>query len=274
MVPIYLSTGTFTGRINGRNTRLLSDHWRAFEADGFELMVFDEMYAPMAELVRLYKGIPIPVVHADKRIGDLLSREGTLPEAQEMLLTNARFALDLGAKRMVIHGWGIPDSDKYPERSYGRILEMHRLCREMGVEMLTENCCCVEGSPLAHFRRLAEMDENIRFIVDTRPAQFHRELKETLESDVFAARVRHMHINDYRGGYKDWQCLYPIPQPGKGDIDWNMVFSRLRSLGYRGTVTLEAPSMLAQGVDAETLNGTLRYLRDNLAGLPGPEANP
>ena len=264
MTPIYLSTGTFTGRINGRNVRLLSDHWRRFEADGFELMVFEEMYVRMAELATLYRGIPIRVLHADKRIGDLISHPDGFGAARDMARVNGEFALSVGANRMVIHGWGIPESDKCPERSYERILTIDRMCREMGVEMLLENCCCVEEDPLTHFGRLSEMDGDIHFIVDTRPAQFHRELKETLQSPVFAQRVRHMHINDYAGGYKDWKSLYPIPQPGKGDIDWDMVFSCLRNVGYGGTVTLEAPSMMAEGVDDATLNGTLRFLRNNL----------
>ena len=262
MKALYLSTGTFTGRINGRNHALLAEHWQKFRCDGFELMVFEELYPLMKELPRMYRGISIPMLHSDKRIGDLLSGDDTFAGARDMLLTNAEFALSVGASRMVIHGWGIPDSDKHTERSYDRILEMNRLCREMGVEMLLENCCCVVGSPLKHFEALAGRDETIRFIVDTRPAEFHRELRETLSSPLFSDRVRHMHINDYRGGYKDWSALYPIPQPGDGQIDWGMVFEALR--GYTGTVTLEAPSMLAQGVDDRTLNRTLEYLRANL----------
>lgn len=265
MNPIYLSTGAFTGRINGRNFRLLAEHWQKFHCDGFELMVFSELYPLISQLPQIYHGIPIPMLHADKRIGDLLSDENGFDAARDMYLQNAELALSLGAKRMVVHGWGIPDSDNNAPRSYERILSLHRMGRNMGVETLFENCCCVTEDPLLHMARLAAMDASIRFIVDTRPAQFHNQLADTLHSPVFCRHTAHMHINDYAGGYKDWKSLYPIPQPGSGNICWSNVFSALKETGYSGSITLEAPSMLAEGVDDTTLNQGLSFIRAHLA---------
>ena len=74
-LPLYLSSGAFTGRINGRNPALLFEAAKVFPVAGFELMVFDELYSPAPTLFPAYReaGIRIPLLHADKKIGDFMS---------------------------------------------------------------------------------------------------------------------------------------------------------------------------------------------------------
>lgn len=266
MNPIYLSTGAFTGRINGRDPRLLSEYHSLFHCDGFELMLFADFYACISDVLPLYRGIPIPVVHSDKEIGDFLSTPGeeAFLAARSLMRKNLSVCEVVGATRMVLHGWGKPDSDSQPERTADRVLRLWEEARERGVEILCENCVCVNGDPLSMFEKLLQRDGRLRFVFDTRPAQFHAQLRESLASDVFLRSAAHLHINDYAGGYKQWDALYPIPQPGKGNIDWGMFFDGIRAARYAGSVTLEAPSMLAKGVDAETLNRSLDYLRGEL----------
>jgi len=53
----------------------------------------------------------------------------------------------------------------------------------------------------------------------------------------FPDRVRHVHLHDNRGGHSPKADLHlPI---GEGVIDFKGVFSKLRGMGYEGTITLE-----------------------------------
>ena len=49
-----------------------------------------------------------------------------------------------------------------------------------------------------------------------------------------------------------------------GNIDWDNFFSALKNISFDGTVTLEAPAHLPVGVDSETLNRSLRFIKKNL----------
>ena len=267
-MKFLLSTGTFTGRINGRNQSLLTRYKNEFNCDGFEFMVFPEFY-PNAKTVTeeyLKANINIPVMHFDKDIGNGIgSPEPELyAEALNLLRININTAKTLGAKKAVIHLWGRTDSDRYPDIIYKRAGEVMDICEENGVTPVFENIFCCVSSPLSHLEALAEIYPKMRFTVDSRPAQFHGELEKTLKSNVMS-RVFHLHINDYAGGYKEWEKVNPIPQPKKGNIDWNMYFSEIKKSGYDGTVTLEAPSQLPVGVDSETLNESLAFIRENMS---------
>ena len=108
-MELYVSSGAFTGRINGRNPRLLADYWDQFDCDGFELMLFDDLEPQMDSIIELYQKarVPIRVLHADKRTGDWM---GNLdPGAQQKLLDlferNCRVGNALGAQKIVI---GLP----------------------------------------------------------------------------------------------------------------------------------------------------------------------
>lgn len=95
MNPIYLSTGAFTEKKNGRNPRLLSEYHALFDCDGFELMIFPNFYNDLKGLVAKYVAlsIKIPVVHADKAIGDLLCS----PEPEKFTKAKELFYLNCGA---------------------------------------------------------------------------------------------------------------------------------------------------------------------------------
>lgn len=266
-MDILLSTGTFIGRVNNRNHDLLTEFGGEFDCDGFEVMIFASFYEKADYVTDKYRrsGLRIPVMHFDKEIGNGIGSPD--PEkyrhALSLLRANLVAAEKLGAKKAVIHLWGRDDSDRYPDLIYRRTGEITELCSEYGVLPVYENIFCCVSSPLRHMEKLAEMYPDIRFTIDSRPAQFHAELEETLKSPVMK-NAAHLHINDYAGGYREWEKVNPIPQPGKGNIDWDMYFAGIRRTGYDGTVTLEAPAHLPVGVDSAVLNKSLRFLRDNL----------
>lgn len=264
--PLYCSTGTFTGRVNGRNALLAADCAAQLACDGLEVMVYEEWYGGLDGIAALYneRGLRCPVVHADKGIGDRMSNPS--PEAGEgafhLFEENCRFAAMLGAERVVCHIWGVPDSDAYLEEIYRRCGRLLEIAARYGVDLAAENCVCVHGSPLNHMRELAERYPSIGFTLDTRPAQFHGELSAFLESGLLeSGHIRHVHIGDYAGGYKEWGRLYPIPHPGEGMVDFPAFFAGLKEKGYQGGMTLESPCIRPDGVDVDTLNRDLRWIR-------------
>lgn len=281
---IYLSTGAILGRRNGFDFRVLTEHYNAFHCDGFEFMMFRDSYdsyARIPEWLRACRsrGIRIAAFHADKHIGDLLSDpdELSLSAALALFEKNCEYAAAFGADRVIVHCWGVPDSDKNAPMLYERIGLMLEIAAQYSVEMLIEGIFCTQKSPLFHMKKLAVMYDTLGFTLDTRCAQFHRELYTMLDDkELWPDRIRHVHIGDYSGGRCDWSKIYPIYQPGAGDINWLLVFDRLRANGYTGALTLEAPAVHAKGVDVVQLNTSLDYLRagmaDQLGELPPDKA--
>ena len=262
-LPLYLSTGAFTGRINHRNPALLFDAAKVFRVSGFELMIFEELYEPAPTLFPLYReaGIRIPLLHADKRIGDFLSLPDGEKDALELFRKNLELARLAGARGLVTHCWGMPPSDLYTDQIYRRVGLLKKRAEEEGLLLLVENCVCSNHSPLTHMQNLRALYPDISFTVDTRCSEFHGELTRTLsDRELWEKNVRHVHINDYKGAVKDWNARYPIPRPPAGQIDWPFFFRSLSALGYGGSVTLEAPAMLPEGLDVPALAETLDFL--------------
>ncbi len=268
MNSVYLSTGAFTGRINHRNPDLLAQYFDRVRCDGFELMVMDNFYEQLGRIISLYQrcGVRICCVHADKHIGDLISCPDSeaFVQAEKLFSVNCEIAQTLGAEKIVVHCWGIPDSDRYPEQIYGRVEKLVAQADRYGLDFLVENCVCTQSGPLVHLQKLAELIPEIGFVIDTRPAQFHGQLQEQCESAIWKKNVRHLHINDYGGGLMQWDALYPILQPTKGKIDWDFFARSLQKNHYTGSITLEAPSMLEQGFDAQTFQRSIDFIRNRL----------
>jgi sugar phosphate isomerase/epimerase len=265
--PIYLSTGAFIGRKNNRNFRLAAECAGQLECDGFEFLVFRDFYGAMYEIAGEYTaaGLNIPVVHADKGIGDRFSNadESDYISAAEDFKRNCEIANILGAGTIVTHAWGYPESNKDPRRIMERLPALAESAAGAGLTLLVENVPCTDGDALHMLDTLAVAFPTLSFIIDTRLAHFHRELERVTSCPVWP-RVRHFHVSDTKCGYKEWAALNPILQPGEGGIDWRAFFGAVKRSGYAGSFTLEAPSMLESGVDAETLNKGLAFIRDGL----------
>ncbi len=68
-------------------------------------------------------------------------------------------------------------------------------------------------------------------------------------------------MNDYGGGYMDWNNLMVLPV-GKGHIDFVRFFSFVMETGYQGDFTLEATGFDQAGmVDIPLLNDQFNRVR-------------
>lgn len=267
---IYCSTGAFIGMVNGRNHKLLLEFGSQLNCDGFELMMYHDWYEKMDLVIHDLKasGFLFPVVHADKRTGDLLSNANkeSSEECFELFKRNCDTAAQVGSEKIVLHIWGVPDSDKHIEsilEDYGTLMD---IAGSFGLDMLAENCVCVNEDPLVHFPKIMKLYPDCGFIIDTRAAAFHGQVDEVFKNESLwkDGHVRHLHISDYNGGIKDWKSLRPILQPGKGNIDFDTFSAHLKAYEYSGSISLEAPSMLPDAVDVKTLNASLDFIREGM----------
>lgn len=265
MLQLYCSTGVFVGRLNNRNHRLIGLYGDMIECDGFELMLYDSWHDSGKEIIKELAATRLcfPVVHADKRTGDMLGN----PDADERFLfelwrENCAAACDIGAEKIVVHPWGVPYSDKNIGLITEQLGKMHEIARSCSIDMLAENCLCLHGTPIEQLEQLARDIPDMGFILDTRSAQFHSQLIRTAQSSLVAqGRVRHIHAIDYAGGHMDFEHRYPIPDPGCGNVDFNAFFAALAQSGYCGSITLEASMHSADGINPTRINSALRLIR-------------
>ncbi|MBO4847878.1 MAG: sugar phosphate isomerase/epimerase [Clostridia bacterium] len=270
---VLCSSGALITRFNGRDPRLLREFWPHIKADGIEFMIYPSWDGRLDEITETVKSfstelrVPIPVLHADKRIGELLSMGSAedIEEARARFRTGCGIARELGAGLMVLHLWGGPASDRNIGVNISVLGDLMREAREHGVTLTVENVVCAVETPLTHIRRIMAEYPDALFTVDTKMAEFHLETQATVDCvELWSGRTAHLHVNDYSGGYKDFGDLR-VRHIGEGHVDFGPFFKRVRESGYSGYATVESTSVLPDGsVDFAKLNRSLDTVRENL----------
>lgn len=272
---VLCSTGAMITRHNGRDPRLLRDFFPRLSADGIELMIYPswdgllDKYIPAVKAISEDIGMPIPVLHMDKSIGEILSRgeSGWLYEAEGRFRNNLDIANRLGSRLAVLHLWGGPASDLDIERNISVLGRYMELAKGSGVTLTVENVVCAQGSPLGHIRTIMREYPEALFTIDTKMAEFHRELPETLGcEELWNGRAAHLHVNDYGGGVRDFGDLRVLHM-GEGHVDFAPFFARVAASGYDGFATVESTSVDPSngGVYFGKLNATLEKVRNGIA---------
>lgn len=253
MNRILVSTGALIGRPNGRNYKLLAECVSRLDCDGFEFLMYDDWYVRCDEIAAFLQSFPkpFPVFHIEKNVGELISRngQGDTEAALELFEKNCHLAQELGAEKLVLHLWSGLDSDKDIKHN----IEVYPLLRAISdrysLTLTVENVVCNHADPMTHLAELTEVYSDILFTFDTKMAQFHGQLELIYaeENRHIWARVAHMHINDYKGGVKDWQSLRTL-HIGDGQIDHERLFGFIKTMHYSDDITLEATSFDKSGV--------------------------
>ncbi|MBR1861302.1 MAG: sugar phosphate isomerase/epimerase [Lachnospiraceae bacterium] len=269
---ILVSTGALIGRPNGRDYRLLKELTPRIGSDGFEFMMYSTWYGEEDRIIDLLRSNDIytPTFHCQKSIGESISkgdREET-KDAFEKFGINVKMASELGAKKMVMHLWDGITSDAHFENNLKAYPELKEIADGYGVDLLIENVVCNVKDPMTHWMELLEHYPDIGFIFDTKMAEFHGQLNLLYEEKNSALwrekHIRHYHINDYGGGYKDWENLRTLPV-GSGHIDFERFFAFIKKTGYEDTFTLESTAFNKEGfVDVDMLNREIEDVRKYL----------
>ena len=275
MNELFCSTGALIGRPNGRDYRLLKEFCPQLDCDGFELMIYPDWYTHPEDLIAFLKplGIRFPVLHCEKAMSEHITKGGEeeLREAFCLFRINCEVAEALGADRMVLHLWNGVISDSRFENNLEAFGNLRTAAEAHGLDLLVENVVCHQD-PMTHWEELYRAYPDIHFVFDTKMADFHRQL-ELLYDENHAwlwqeGHIRHYHVNDYGGGYMDWNNLKVLPV-GRGHIDFSRFFAFIAKTGYKGDFTLEATGFDQTGsVNFELLNTQFADVR-RMLGNPG-----
>ena len=269
---VLVSTGVFIGRPNGRNHRLLWDVASRVEADGFELMLYDDWYPFLDRVVSdlLPLGLCVPVLHVEKGIGHLigLGGEENRRKALEQYRANLWTANQFGAKKLVLHLWNGPSLDTAIERNLEIEAELRHMAKAEGLLLTVENVVTYgekADHPLDYMKRLLELDPDVSFTYDLKMAAFHLQNTRVWEPEWSflweKGRVAHLHVSDYAGGFMDFKNLR-TRHLGEGHINFEDFFHRYNQTERCDTVTLECLSFREDGsLDVDGINGDVRKLR-------------
>ena len=274
MHQIYCSTGAMIGRPNGRDYRLLEQFCPQLDCDGFEFILYDSWYEQIDALTRFLEKtkLNIPVLHCEKTLAEHFARGGKEEEAEAKRLfeINCRLANAIGAEKMVLHLWNGVISDSHFENNLRAYPVLRETAEKHGLLLLVENVVCRQD-PMSHWVELSRNYPDIRFVFDTKMADFHRQLDLLYEPEYAwlwqEGHIRHYHINDYGGGYMDWNNL-KVLRLGKGHIDFDRFFRFVKATGYREDFTCEGTAFDPEGhVDLDGLNSQFALARQYISQL-------
>lgn len=245
MHQILCSTGALIGRPNGRDYRLLRQFCPRLDCDGFEFIFYDSWYQEAEQLTAFLKEqrLNIPVMHCEKSLAEHISAGGQeeLSQAFRLFEINCRLAETIGAEKMVLHLWNGKISDTHFENNLQAYPALRETAEKYGITLLVENVVCLQD-PMSHWLELYRHYPDIRFVFDTKMADFHRQL-ELLYAPEYEwlwreNHILHYHVNDYGGEYMDWSNL-KVLMLNKGHIDFDRFFRFVRKTGYTGDYTFE-----------------------------------
>lgn len=284
MNEIYLSMGALVERRNGYDTAPVARVIPQLTEEGYiaggEFMMITKYYgsAPALAASLVSEGCRFPTFHTDKNIGSVLS-DGAVAAANgetgaiemkrralDMFKENCETACAAGSKRLVLHLWGGLSSDLNVSFNAEALEELIGVADAYGLKILVENVPSVKRDPLSNWRELEGYLDRIGLVFDTRFATCHRQPGETLSDCVVAPHIEHVHISDYRGGFKEFKCLRPVFHPGEGICDYPLIFGKLKEARYGGSFTLESPGITDGGpaINAGALRRSLGFIASSI----------
>ena len=266
MNKVLVSTGTLLGRPNGRDFTLLHTLVPQLDCDGLELLMYDTWYDKINQLKSVISSLSLPVVvfHLEKHIGELISYS-KLNEALELMEINCALARDVGAKKLVLHLWNGPISDKNIEYNIKCFEYLNNIANHYGLTLTVENVVCNQKDPFTHLCALCEAYPDIKFTFDTKMADFHKQIDLIYDENNrhIVDHFAHLHVNDRLGEYMDWQNLRVL-HIGEGSVDFDKFFAFIKKTNYNGDFTTEATSFDLQtgAINVGKINTTVKKIRE------------
>lgn len=267
-MQLLCSTGTFSRYPDLTDYRSISLYAPGLEVDGFELMFYPD-WAPQIEQIAAelrQSGLHFPTIHAEKGIGPALvsSQPQEREQGWKWLVASCGLGSLLGARLLVYHLWGLPDSDEQIEQNLQTLGTCLSLTEEFGLELAIETIPCRRADPLSNVRLAIEQDARCLVALDTEFLALHNQLEAALNADWLWQnnRVRHIHIKDYDGNTYSTDNYRRYLHPGEGRIDFAQFFAILQQRDFSGYISLEASVVNRDGTrDIPRLKQSLAVLR-------------
>ena len=268
MKKILCSTGALIGMPNNRDFSLIKKCVPNINSDGFEFMMYSTWYDKVPNLLKELKKCEteFPAPHCEKHIGEDLGKnaDGNFYTAKEKFKVNCKIANEIGAKRMVMHLWDGIYSDTTIENNIKGYGELIKIAEENEIDLYIENVVCNHHDPLSNWKRLLNEYPDAKLIFDTKMAAFHNQMEDIYENQnkkLWENNIKHLHINDYNGGYMEWSKLKTLPV-GEGIVNFNKFFDFINNIGYKGDYTIESTAFQKDGsIDFDMLNRNISKVR-------------
>lgn len=280
MNRILCSSGAIIGKANNSDYTLLKEYKDYLNCDGYELMMYSSWYPDLDEVIENIQSynLCIPVFHSQKSLGESLCgmtasytdgeyNEHIMTESEDReafeegtkrFLLNLKFAKSVGAEKMVLHLWNGIVSDKNISKNVERYGIWKSMADREEIDLLVENVICNTNNPLYNVELVAKSYDDASFVYDTKMAEFHGQTMDLFNEEhewiVERGKIKHLHINDYGGGYMDWSNMRVLPI-GDGHVDFDTFFRKLGCYGYKGDFTVESTALSKNGeVNFQMLN--------------------
>ncbi|MBA3377962.1 MAG: TIM barrel protein [Chloroflexia bacterium] len=187
VTPLVLcSTGVIARGPQAQSEHRIIEIAPRLSADGVEVMIYGSWYGRLDEVAVLLaqSGLSMPVTHGVKSIGPDLVANGDLvhERALRRFDDNCRFTARIGADRVVLHLWGLPDADALIDRQLEALPTLLDIADRHGMMLALEAIPCVVHDPLSLIHPVLETDSRARIALDTEFLGMHGQL-----DDVFAA---------------------------------------------------------------------------------------
>ncbi|MDQ3929734.1 MAG: sugar phosphate isomerase/epimerase [Chloroflexota bacterium] len=261
-------SGTFSRYPDRTEHEAILRYGPRLQVAGIEVMFYPQWHDNLDAITTdlLATGLRFPVLHAEKDISRGLPslEQSDVQAALETFEINCRFASQIGASVIVLHLWGMPESDSFIERNMAALPRCLDIAERNNVTLAIETVPCTRANPLTHIRFALQADPRCTVTLDTEFLEMHNQLEAALQADWLWRdnRAVHIHIKDYdrQPSHPDGRRRYL--HPGEGRIDFSHFFRALQEIGYSGTISLEAPVFDAKdNVDIVRLDTSLRNLR-------------
>ena len=264
------STGCFSRDPDLSSIDLVTRGMRQLRGSSFEVIFYSTWFDIADDAARTINatGSLTPVLHAEKSIGpDFASSvESDTVEAFERFEINCRFGRAIDAQRLVLHLWGLPDSDALLHRNLAALPRLLDIADRYGLTLSIETLLCQVSTPLDVVARCREVDQRARITLDTVFLAMHDQLGSAVVDDrLWPAGVDHVHLKDYPDPSLGWGKA-PYLHPGDGALDLSGFVEGLHARGYAGTMTLETHALLEDnGPDIARIEASLDWIRETRA---------
>lgn len=270
MTHLLCSTGAISRNPDYTSYRQVLQYAPYLNLDGFELMFYETWYPHIAQIAEDLQAasLSFPVMHTEKNIGVALgsSEPKVREQGVQWLAENCRLAHLLHTQVLVLHLWGWPQLDDNLQYNLAPLSRCLDIATHYNLKLAIETIPARHADPLTNVRRAFECDQRCYIALDTEfLAQYHQ-LESVFETGWLwqNERVQHIHIKDYDGHpFQDGKRRYV--HPSDGNIDFEHFFAHLKERGFNGALSLESPSIDANGkVDIKKLNKSLNLIRHYL----------
>jgi sugar phosphate isomerase/epimerase len=267
-MQLLCSTGAFSRFPELTDYRSVLEYGPLLDVDGLEVMFFPGWTDDIEHIATTLRdsGLRIPAIHAEKAIGPAFI--SPQPEERQQgwrwLQAGCRLGQIVGAQTLIVHLWGLPDSDDRLADNLAVLPDCITMAKQYGLILAVETVPARSGDTLGNVRRAVEQDNRCRVALDTEFLALHGQLQAALEADWLWQdhRVPHIHIKDYDGALYSTDNYRRYLHPGEGTIDFPHFFASLKARHYDGAISLEASIVNRDGTrDIPRLKRSLAWLK-------------